>query len=129
MRDSNHAAAGFFWTLQEFARVGRSPWYALRQHTKTGIERQYTGFKHEMETLAKALGIVPRLLPETTEARFWSSTMQEITPKRLVAHGKHLVERPPDIGTNVVAQHSNRRGSVMDTAARELAAKARGRGR
>ena len=155
MKESENAA-GSFWTLQEFTPVGRTAWYALQQHTGAGVARQYTGSRHELEHLAEALGIAPRLLPATTETEFWRTcrfeepNMREahvdlgicrgpfvaITPHSIVpaATSKNFVTnspgRPeeglPDVSNNVVVPRSSGRASVLETPLRELPGKARG---
>jgi hypothetical protein len=158
LQDSDQTGAVSFWTLQEFTRVGRSPWYALQQHTPEGIDRQYTGFKHEMDTLAQALGVTPRMLPATGEAEFWRTLgfdltkvrephtdcgvdrgsivgvaahaiVQEISPQNLVAHNRHDLERSPAAGKRVAIEYSHGRDSVRDTPLHELGPKAKGLGR
>jgi hypothetical protein len=61
---------GTLWTLQKFTTVAGRPWYALQQHSDSGVERQYTGYKHEMDALCRELRITPELLPPTTEEEF-----------------------------------------------------------
>ncbi len=61
------------WTVQQFAEVAGQPWYALQEHGPDGIERQYTGYAHEVAELAATLKVSPRQLPPTTEETFYAS--------------------------------------------------------
>ena len=151
--------AGSFWTLQEFIRMGSNAWYALQKHTESGIERQYTGFKHEMDNLARAMGVTPKSLPPTTEQHFWrtynfdeqprmrephtdsgiyrgliiaitaNSVIQELTAKNFIAHNAQDLDRVPARGQHIRIHYSHGRGTVNDTPLRELAARVRGLGR
>jgi hypothetical protein len=63
---------GALWTLQQFTEVAGKPWYALQRHSDAGIEWQYTGYRHEVDTLIRKLRIKPEELPPTTEEEFLS---------------------------------------------------------
>jgi hypothetical protein len=58
------------WTLQQFATIAGHPWFALQRHSDAGVEQQFTGYRHEMEALAKQLGVQPEELPPTTAEEF-----------------------------------------------------------
>jgi hypothetical protein len=73
---------GTIWTLQQFTTVAGKPWYALQQHTDAGVERQYTGYRHEMDALCRELRIVPEALPPTTEEEFLRRWANELPDKR-----------------------------------------------
>lgn len=156
MKWSDHAAAGSVWTLQELTIVGRHPWYALPQHSITGIALQYTGYQHELDDLARARGVVPRMRPPTNADYFWrtygvderpkmcephkdsgtyrglivgvtaNSIIQEIASKHRIAHNAHDLDRSPVRGERVVVHYSNGRGAVKDSPLREFAGKSRG---
>ena len=59
------------WTLQQFCTIARRPWYALQEQTDAGIVRQFTGYRHELETLARQMNITPEELPPITEQEFF----------------------------------------------------------
>lgn len=60
------------WTIQLFAIVAGQPWFALQLHSDGGIERQFTGYRREMDDLTGKLGISPEELPAITEEEFFS---------------------------------------------------------
>lgn len=68
---------GSVWTLQEFTQVAGKPWYALQQHSDAGVQRQYTGFDHEMTALCRTLRVTPERLPPTTEEEFLKRAMEQ----------------------------------------------------
>lgn len=61
---------GTRWTLQEFTSVAGKPWYALQEQSDSGVERQFTGNKQEMDALCRKHRIRPQELPQTTEEEF-----------------------------------------------------------
>lgn len=67
-----------FWTLQQFTTVAGQPWYALQQHSDGGVERQYTGYEHEMTALCRKLRVTPQVLPPTTEEEFLSRSQGDM---------------------------------------------------
>ncbi len=58
------------WTLQQFTTVAGQPWYALQQQSDGGMEKQFTGYHHEMTALCRKLRITPEVLTPTTEEEF-----------------------------------------------------------
>lgn len=70
---------GTIWTLQELTQIAGKPWYALQRHSDAGVERQYTGYEHEMTALCRTLRITPERLPRTTEEEF----LQRATEQQL----------------------------------------------
>ena len=62
------------WTLQAFTEITGQPWMALQEHAADGsIERQITGFEHELRQTAQQNNITPRVLPPTSEEQFYAS--------------------------------------------------------
>jgi hypothetical protein len=62
------------WTLQAFTEINGQPWMALQEHAADGsIERQITGFEHELRQTAQQNNITPRVLPPTSEEQFYAS--------------------------------------------------------
>jgi hypothetical protein len=62
------------WTLQAFTEINGEPWMALQEHAADGsIERQITGFEHELRQTAQQNNITPRVLPPTSEEQFYAS--------------------------------------------------------
>ena len=62
------------WTLQAFTEINGQPWMALQEHAADGsIERQITGFEHELRQPAQQNNITPRVLPPTSEEQFYAS--------------------------------------------------------
>lgn len=61
------------WTIQQFAEVAGQPWYVLQEHGPDGVQRQYTGYAHEVAELAATIHVSPRQLPATTEEAFYTS--------------------------------------------------------
>jgi hypothetical protein len=62
------------WTLQAFTEINGKPWMALQEHAADGsIERQITGFEHELRQTAQQNNITPRVLPPTSEEQFYAS--------------------------------------------------------
>jgi hypothetical protein len=62
------------WTLQAFSEINGQPWMALQEHAADGsIERQITGFEHELRQTAQQNNITPRVLPPTSEEQFYAS--------------------------------------------------------
>ena len=72
MTDVSEQKPSTFWTLQQFAIVAGRPWYALQEQNDGGVLAQFTGYRHQMESLAAQLGIVPEELEPTTEEEFYS---------------------------------------------------------
>jgi hypothetical protein len=68
-----------FRTLQEFAEVAGKPWYALQRHSDAGVERQYTGYRDEVDAPTRQLGICYEELPATTEEEFLRRAMGDVT--------------------------------------------------
>ncbi len=68
---------GTIWTLQEFTQIAGKLWYALQRHSDAGVQRQYTGFEHEMTALCRTLCITPERLPRTTEEEFLKRATEE----------------------------------------------------
>lgn len=67
-----HDSKDQLWTLQQFAIVAGQPWFALQRHSDGGVERQFTGYRHEMDDLTGTLGITPEELPVITEEEFFA---------------------------------------------------------
>lgn len=67
-----HNSKDQLWTLQQFAIVAGQPWFALQLHSDGGVERQFTGYRHEMDSLAEKLGIAPEELPVITEGEYFA---------------------------------------------------------
>jgi hypothetical protein len=76
-RPLNHQGDGIagsdkpFWTLQQFDNLNGKPWCALLQHAAAGVLRGWTGYRPELEALARILNITPRELPVTTSEEFF----------------------------------------------------------
>jgi hypothetical protein len=60
------------WTLQQYTMVAGHPWFALQHRVGGKLIRQYNGYRGEMEDLARRLKVRPRILPPTTEKKFFS---------------------------------------------------------
>jgi hypothetical protein len=60
------ADADGFWTLQQFDRINGQPWYILLKHDCFGAVRAWAGYRHELDSLARAIGITPEELPPAT---------------------------------------------------------------
>jgi len=59
-----------YWTVQQFTTVAGRPWFALQLQSDGGVDRQYTGYFHEMKHLAAELGVTPQVRAPTTEEEF-----------------------------------------------------------
>jgi hypothetical protein len=66
--------AGTFWTLQQYDDIGGKAWYALLEHDDAGVLRGWTGYRREMDALARTLNITLRELPPTTAQEFFMRT-------------------------------------------------------
>jgi hypothetical protein len=64
-----YADTAYRWTLQEFARVAGHPWYALQQQSDAGVERQWIGYRYEMDRRAAQLGVTPEVGASTNHGR------------------------------------------------------------
>lgn len=60
------------WTLQQFAIVAGQPWFALQLHSDGGVERQFTGYRREIDQLVVKLGVEAEKLPAITEEEFFA---------------------------------------------------------
>jgi hypothetical protein len=65
---------GTFWTLQQYDDISGKAWYALLEQDAAGVLRGWTGYRPEVEALARILKITPRELPPTTSEEFFSRT-------------------------------------------------------
>ena len=77
LKHENHSIAGSdktSWTLQQFDNLNGKPWCALLQHDAAGVLRGWTGYRPELEALARILNITPRELPVTTSEEFFIRT-------------------------------------------------------
>lgn len=62
------------WTIQQFAEVGGQSWHVLQQRNEQGeVQKQFTGYRPEMEELASRLNVKPKELAATTEEKFYES--------------------------------------------------------
>lgn len=62
--------------LQQFVTIAGRPWYALQQQSDGGVERQFTGYREDMDVLAGRLGIVPEESEPTTEPEFFQRLLE-----------------------------------------------------
>lgn len=70
----DNGCSGTFWTLQQYDDIGSKAWFALLEHDATGVLRGWTGYRPELDSLARILNITPRELPPTTAAEFFIRT-------------------------------------------------------
>ena len=70
-------SGSIIWTLQEFTQVAGKPWFALQEHTDAGVQRQFSGYKHELAALCRKLRISPERLAPTTEEEFIKRQVEE----------------------------------------------------
>lgn len=65
------------WTLQQFTTLPGGPWLALQEQDDAGIMRQFTGYRHELEAIARQLRVTPQELEPITEQEFLSRAASE----------------------------------------------------
>lgn len=63
-----------FWTLQQYDEISGNAWHALLEHDAAGVLRGWTGYRAELDSLARILNVTPRELPPTTPLGFFSRT-------------------------------------------------------
>jgi len=68
------ASTATFWTLQQYDEISGKPWYALLEYDSAGVFRGWTGYRPELEALARILNITPHELPPTTAQEFFIRT-------------------------------------------------------
>jgi hypothetical protein len=73
-----YADTAYRWTLQEFATVAGHSWYALQQQSDADVERQWTGYRYEMDRRAAQLGVTPEVLTPITEDEFLTRLLDQM---------------------------------------------------
>ncbi|HWF65970.1 MAG TPA: hypothetical protein VN670_01620 [Acidobacteriaceae bacterium] len=71
---ADSGGSGTFWTLQQYDDVGGNAWFALLEHDTAGVLRGWTGYRPELDALARILNVTPRELPPTTAQEFFMRT-------------------------------------------------------
>jgi hypothetical protein len=78
LKHENHSIASnddkTVWTLQQYDSISGKAWYALLEQDAAGVRRGWTGYRPELEALARILNITPRELPPTTSEEFFIRT-------------------------------------------------------
>jgi hypothetical protein len=59
------------WTVQQFATVCGQPWFALQKQNDGGVEWCFTGYRHEVDELARKLGVRPVELGPIAEDEYY----------------------------------------------------------
>jgi hypothetical protein len=73
-RSSDDPPRPAVWTLQQYDELSGKPWYALLEQDAEGIRRGWTGYRPELENLARILNVSPEELPPTTAQEFFERT-------------------------------------------------------
>ena len=80
------------WTIQQFTEVAGRSWYSLQQRNEEGeIQKQFTGYRTEMDELANKLNVKPKELAPTTEEKFYESLSRPELDKEM---GRQLGAAP-----------------------------------
>jgi hypothetical protein len=92
MPESNDNAISNRWTLQAFTEINGQPWMALQEHAADGsIQRQLTGFEHELRLTAQQNNITPRVLPPISEEQFYTNLSNNVRDYEL---GRQFAAEP-----------------------------------
>jgi hypothetical protein len=87
------------WTLQAFTEINGQPWMALQEHAADGsVQRQITGFEHELTQTAQQNNITPRVLPPVSEEQFYANLSNNVRDYEL---GRQFAAEP----SNGIPQH------------------------
>ena len=60
------------WTLQEFTTIAGRPYFALQMENDAGVQKRFTGYRHEMDALAADIGISAEQLDPIGEEEFFA---------------------------------------------------------
>jgi hypothetical protein len=69
-RGGDDPPSAVVWTLQPYDELSGKPWCALLEQDAGGIRRAWTGYRSELENLARFLNVSPEELPPTTAHEF-----------------------------------------------------------